>query len=115
MNGSGSALAGLQSKSLRPKNKSIGFATTLSSFMLDIMRASIAAVIVGTGIPKSRRHLGSPFAGAFLSRLVDDHVDQRISGLLVYDSENMRCDLDQKGLKRSAIPFPKYVGKFLRS
>ena len=58
-------------------------AATRSSLIADRQRAKTASAISVTGTPRSSAVMTGPLAGALLAGGVEDHVDQRLAGLVV--------------------------------
>jgi hypothetical protein len=55
------------------------------------------------------RGLQCPAAGSLLSRLVQDDVDQRFTGVGVFFGKNVGGDFDQETVQVAAIPFRENV------
>ena len=64
----------------------------------------------GDGHPKVERGLDRPAAGALLLGLVDDHVDQRLTGLGVDLAQDLGGDLDQEAVQVAGVPLGEHVG-----
>ena len=45
-----------------------------------------------------------PFAGALLTGLVEDDIDERLAGFGVFLAENVRGDLDQEAVELALVP-----------
>ena len=52
-----------------------------------------------------------PDAGAFLAGFIENHIDQRLTGLGIDLSKNLRCDLYQIAFELALVPFCKNFSK----
>ena len=55
-----------------------------------------------------------PDAGAFLTGFIENHVDQRLAGLGIDLSKDLRCDLDEVALELALVPFCKNFSQLRR-
>ena len=68
--------------------------------------------MVGICIPKSRAICERPLACSLLPGLVQDHVHQGLSRLVVLDREDLGRKLDEEGVQDALVPEGEDVGKF---